>query len=133
VLIPGAKAPKLITRKTLAKVRKRAVLVDVCIDQGGVSETSRPTTHSDPTYLVGNVLHYCVANMPGAYGRSATLAYSNALAPYAVKLANQDLKGLCGADTGFSSGVNICGGKAVYPPVAEALRLPYTPLKKVLL
>ena len=132
VLIPGAKAPKLITRKILSKVKKRSVLVDVCIDQGGVSETSRPTTHSDPTYLVGNVLHYCVANMPGAYGRSATLGYSNALTPYALKLANLGLRDACDKDAGFSQGVNVLGGKVVYQPVADSLRLPYTYLKKVL-
>ena len=107
VLIPGAKAPKLITRKMIKKMRPGSVLVDVCIDQGGISETSRPTTHSHPTYFVDGVLHYCVTNMPGAYGHTATMAYTNAVLPYVVKLAQGNLQDALRQDPGLAAGLQF--------------------------
>lgn len=124
VLIPGAKAPKLITKKMIGNIRRRSVLVDVSIDQGGISETSRATSHSRPTYYVGNVLHYCVPNMPGAYGRSATIALSNALTPYISKLARQGLTAALKEDPGLAAGLNVYKGKLVCREVADSLRLP---------
>ncbi len=125
VLVPGAKAPKLITRKMIKKMRPGSVLVDVCIDQGGISETSRPTTHSNPTYFVDGVLHYCVTNMPGAYGRTATLAYANAILPYVTRLAQGNLKEALRQDAGLVSGLNVCRGKVTNQIVADALKLPF--------
>lgn len=131
VLVAGAKTPKLITKKMLRGVKKRALFIDVCIDQGGVSETSRPTSHSEPTYSVGNVLHYCVPNMPGAYGHTATLAFTNAIAPYVSKLGKLGLSQILGEDPGFSSGLQVHEGSVTYKPVAESLNLNYTDLKNL--
>lgn len=122
VLIPGARTPRLITKKMIAAIKQRAVFVDVSIDQGGIAETSKPTTHSQPTFRVGNVLHYCVANMPGAYGRTATLAYSNALMNYLAKLADKGLMTSLQEDEGFACGLNVFDGKLVRKEVGESLK-----------
>jgi alanine dehydrogenase len=119
VLIPGAEAPHLISRHALGLVRDQGVLVDVAIDQGGVAETSRPTTHDDPTYQESGVLHYCVANMPGAVPATSTRALTNATLPYVRALA-RDVSAALGTDPGLARGVNVRGGQIVYPPVAEA-------------
>lgn len=131
VLIPGAKAPKLITRKTLKTLQRGCVLVDVSIDQGGIAESSRPTTHSQPTYMVDGVLHYCVSNMPGAYGRSATLALTHASFPYLLKLANAGLYQSLKKDPGFARGLNIYQGKITCKEVAASHNLPYMDWQKV--
>ncbi len=128
VLIPGSKAPRLITRKMIMSIKRRAVLVDVSIDQGGISETSRPSSHSNPTYLVGNVLHYCVPNMPGAYGRTATLALSNALQPCVSRLAANGLQQSFKKDPGFANGLNAHSGKLFCAQAAQSLRLPHSDL-----
>jgi alanine dehydrogenase len=113
-------------------MKKRAVLVDVSIDQGGCFETSRPTTHSDPVYEVDGVTHYCVANMPGAVPITSTFALTNATMPYVVKLATEGVGGALNADPGFMAGLNVAAGKVTYEPVAGATGLPYTPLFDVL-
>ncbi|WP_210496006.1 alanine dehydrogenase [Patulibacter sp. SYSU D01012] len=120
VLVAGAAAPKLISREMLADMRKNAVIVDVAIDQGGCAETSTPTTHGDPTYVVDDVLHYCVANMPGAVPATSTRALTNATLPYVKALANGVDEALA-ADPGLQSGVNVRGGEILVPAVAEAL------------
>jgi alanine dehydrogenase len=120
VLVHGAKAPHVITREQLKLMKRGAVLVDVSIDQGGCFETSRPTTHSDPTYEVDGVTHYCVANMPGAVPITSTYALTNATMPYIVKLANRGVHALLD-DPGFLAGLNVCAGKVTYAPVAEAV------------
>ncbi|MBI3012749.1 MAG: alanine dehydrogenase [Elusimicrobia bacterium] len=127
VLIPGAKAPKLVTRKMIKQMRAGTVFVDVSIDQGGVAETSRATTHAKPTFRVDGVLHYCVPNMPGAYGRSATLAHADVSLKYIEKLANRGLGDAFREDPGFASGLNTHAGKVTHPAVAESLSLPYSP------
>ncbi len=125
VLNPGAKAPKLITKKMLKQAAPGTVLVDVCIDQGGVAETSRPTTHSHPTYVACGVLHYCVANMPGAYGRSSSLALSQALEESVLKLANLGLKQAFIEDASLAKGLNTFNGKITNQKVAESLKTFY--------
>jgi alanine dehydrogenase len=132
VLIPGAKAPKLITREMLPSMKKGAVIVDVAIDQGGCFETSKPTTHADPIYVVDNVIHYCVANMPGAVPYTSTLALTNATLPYAIQLANQGWKAACSKSKELCLGLNVVNGKVVYQGVAEAFNLEYTPVESVL-
>ncbi len=132
VLIPGAKAPKLITREMLPSMKKGAVIVDVAIDQGGCFETSKPTTHADPIYVVDNVIHYCVANMPGAVPYTSTLALTNATLPYAIQLANQGWKAACSKSKELCLGLNVVNGKVVYQGVAEAFNLEYTPVETVL-
>jgi alanine dehydrogenase len=129
VLITGAKAPRLVTRDDLKLMKPGAVIVDVAIDQGGCVETARPTTHKEPTYIVDNVVHYCVANMPGAVGRTSTLALTNATLPYALKIANQGYEKTAAADPGFAEGINLVGGKVTYRAVAECFGLKYSPLK----
>ena len=121
VLIPGAKAPHLITRPMLKLMKKGSVLVDVAIDQGGCFETSHPTTHAEPTYEVDGIIHYCVANIPGAVPCTSTLALTNATLPYAVKLADMGWKKACETDSGLKKGLNIVDGKVVLPAVAEAI------------
>jgi alanine dehydrogenase len=128
VLVAGAKAPKLITRDMLPTMKKGAVIVDVAIDQGGCFETSKPTTHENPIYEVDGVIHYCVANMPGAVPLTSTMALTNATFPYALKLANSGWQAVL-ADPGFAKGVNYVGDKLVCKPVAEAFDMPYTDLK----
>ena len=126
VLIPGAKAPKLITRDMLPSMKKGAVIVDVAIDQGGCFETSKPTTHAEPCYEVDGVVHYCVANMPGAVPYTSTLALTNATLPYAVQLANKGWKKACADSNELKLGLNVINGKGVYKGVAEAFNLEYT-------
>ncbi|MEO0347453.1 MAG: alanine dehydrogenase [Pseudomonadota bacterium] len=126
VLIPGAAAPKLITRDMLAGMKKGAVLVDVSIDQGGCFETSRPTTHEEPTYEVDGVVHYCVANMPGGVARTSTFALTNATLPYVHRLASGGLD-LLAHDPHFREGVNVHDGKVTHEAVAEALEMPFAP------
>ena len=128
VLIPGAKAPKLVTRDMLKDMEPGTVMVDVAIDQGGCFETSRPTTHEDPVYYVDGILHYCVANIPGAVPYTSTLALTNATMPYVIQLANKGWKQACRENEELRKGLNIVDGKVVYKPVAEAWGLPYTEL-----
>ena len=132
VLVAGAKAPKLITRDMLSVMKKGAVIVDVAIDQGGCFETSRPTTHKDPIYEVDGVIHYCVANMPGAVPLTSAIALTNVTLPYALKIANHGWKDLCRQDPGFASGVNYVGDHLVCRPVAEAFDLPFTRLESII-
>jgi alanine dehydrogenase len=132
VLVPGAKAPKLITRDMLKDMRPGTVLVDVAVDQGGCIETCRPTTHEDPTYIIDDVVHYCVANMPGAVPYTSTLALTNATLPYAIRLASQGWKKACQESTELRNGLNIMQGEIVYKGVADAFNLPYTDVKKFL-
>lgn len=129
VLIPGAKAPKLITADMLPMMRKGAVIVDVAIDQGGCFETSHPTTHSAPVYEVDGIVHYAVANIPGAVPYTSTLALTNATLPYALRLADMGWREACKADKGLAEGVNMVDGKITFEAVAEAWDLPYTPLE----
>lgn len=129
VLIPGAKAPKLITRDMLKLMRPGSVIVDVAIDQGGCFETSRPTTHSEPIYVVDGVVHYAVANIPGAVPRTSTLALTNATLPYAVRLSNKGWRQACREDAALAQGVNMVDGKVTFPAVAEAWGLEYTKLE----
>lgn len=119
VLIPGAKAPHLVTREMLKGMKKGALLVDVAIDQGGCFETSHPTTHSEPTYVVDGIVHYAVANIPGAVSMTSTLALTNATLPYAIRIANLGWKEACKKDDALRQGVNVVDGKIVYPAVAE--------------
>ena len=127
VLVHGAKAPHVITREQLGLMKQNSVLVDVSIDQGGCFETSRPTTHTDPTYEVDGVTHYCVANMPGAVPITSTYALTNATMPYLVRLANQGAEKALAADPGFLDGLNVAAGKVTYEPVARDQGLEYTP------
>jgi alanine dehydrogenase len=120
VLIPGAKAPRLVSRSDLPSMKRGAVIVDVAVDQGGCVETTKPTTHAKPTYLVDGVVHYCVANMPGAVGRTSTQALTNATLPWALKLANQGSLRLADGDAGFDAAVNMRGGQLLNRAVAEA-------------
>lgn len=128
VLIPGASAPKLVTREMLKTMHKGAVIVDVAVDQGGCIETTRPTTHSDPTFYVEDVLHYCVANMPGAVPRTSTFALTNATLPYALKLANKGFVAAIRSDPGLREGVNTFNGEITYQAVAESQGLDYQPI-----
>jgi alanine dehydrogenase len=132
VLIPGAKAPKLITRDMLPSMKPGAVLVDVAIDQGGCFETAKPTTHADPVYTVDGVIHYCVANMPGAVPYTSTLALTNATLPYAIQLANKGWKKACADNNELKLGLNVINGKVVYKGVSEAFGLDYTPVDSFL-
>jgi alanine dehydrogenase len=126
VLVPGAAAPQLVTRNMLKDVPNGAVIVDVAVDQGGCIETTHPTTHSNPTYYVEGVLHYCVANMPGAVPRTSTFALTNATLPYTLKLANQGFFEAIGSDSGLKAGVNTFAGHCTYEAVAQAQGIPYT-------
>ncbi len=132
VLIPGAKAPSLITRDMLKTMHPGTVMVDVAIDQGGCFETSRATTHENPTYIIDDVVHYCVANMPGAVPYTSTLALTNATLPYAIQLANKGWEKACADNKELLLGLNVVHGKIVYEAVAEAFNLPYTPVKEVM-
>ena len=123
VLIPGAKAPHLITRDMLAEMRDGSVVVDVAVDQGGCIETCHPTTHADPTFVVDGVLHYCVANMPGAVPYTSTLALTNATFPYMLQLADKGWEAACAQNAGLKKGLNVVDGKIVYQPVADAFGL----------
>ena len=132
VLVPGAAAPRLVTRNMLKDVMNGAVIVDVAVDQGGCIETTHPTTHSDPTYYVEGVLHYCVANMPGAVPRTSTFALTNATLPYALKLANLGFVNAITNDEGLKAGVNTYTGKLTYKAVAESQGLEYTSIDDIL-
>ena len=127
VLIPGAKAPHLITKEMLGLMKPGSVLVDVAIDQGGCFETSHPTTHADPVYTVDGIVHYCVANIPGAVPQTSTLALTNATLPYVLELADKGWKEACKEDKTLYPGLNIIEGQIVYPAVAEAFGLPSYP------
>jgi alanine dehydrogenase len=132
VLIPGARAPKLVTREMVAAMKDGSVLVDVAIDQGGCTETARPTTHSDPVYTVDGVAHYCVANMPGAVPITSTKALTNATLPYVEAIADYGLAEAVARDPALARGVNILDGKITYEAVADAHNLDYAPLEDVL-
>ena len=132
VLIPGTKAPKLITREMLKTMKPGTVLVDVAIDQGGCFETSKATTHSNPIYIVENVVHYCVANMPGAVPKTSTMALTNATLPYAVKIANKGWKKAMQDNLDIKLGANVVNGHITYQGVADAFNLEYVPIDKFL-
>jgi alanine dehydrogenase len=132
VLIPGAKAPKLITKDMLSTMRPGTVLVDVAVDQGGCFETTHATTHADPTYIIDHVVHYCVANMPGAVPFTSTVALTNATLPYAIQLANKGWKKACKENHELLLGLNVVGGKIVYQGVADAFGLEMTSVDDVL-
>jgi alanine dehydrogenase len=132
VLIPGALAPKLVTREMIASMKEGAVVVDVAIDQGGCFETSHATTHADPVYVVDGVTHYCVANMPGAVPITSTNALTNATLPYVEAIANRGLAAAVAEDQALAKGVNVIDGKLTYEAVADAHGLDYTPLDDVL-
>lgn len=128
VLIPGAKAPSLITRDMLKDMRPGTVIVDVAVDQGGCVETCKPTTHENPTFIIDDVVHYCVANMPGAVPYTSTVALTNSTLPYALKLAGKGWQQACKEDAGLAKGLNVVGGKVVYKGVADAFGLEFTPM-----
>ena len=132
VLIPGAKAPHLITEDMLKDMKPGTVLVDVAVDQGGCIETCKPTTHQDPIYIIDDVIHYCVANMPGAVPYTSTVALTNATLPYGLQLANKGWKKSCSEYKELRLGLNVVKGKVVYKAVAEAFNLPYTEVEKFL-
>ncbi|AII50544.1 MULTISPECIES: alanine dehydrogenase [Hymenobacter] len=132
VLIPGAKAPHLITRDMLKTMRPGTVLVDVAVDQGGCIETCKPTTHENPTFIIDDIVHYCVANMPGAVPYTSTLALTNATLPYAVKLANLGWQEACRRDEALRLGLNVVHGKVVYKGVADAWGLPLESVESVM-
>src|SRR6202167_5266891 len=123
VLIPGAKAPRLVARQDLVEMRNGSVIVDVAIDQGGCVETSRPTTHQQPTFVVENVVHYCVTNMPGAVGRTSTIALCNATLPYAQRIAHRGYEKAAAEDPGLAEGINLAGGRITNSAVAESLHM----------
>src|SRR2546428_746610 len=127
VLLPGAAAPKLITAATVKAMKPGSVIVDIAIDQGGCAETSRPTTHSAPTYTVDEVVHYCVTNMPGAVARTSTFALNNVTLPFVLALADKGYRRALGEDPYLRSGLNVCDGKITHRAVADALKLKYTP------
>ena len=128
VLIPGAKAPRLVSRKDLTAMKNGSVIVDVAIDQGGSVETARPTTHQNPTFVVEGVVHYCVTNMPGAVGRTSTIALCNATLPYAIKIANKGYEKAAAEDPGLAEGINMVRGRVTNQAVAEAVHMQYQPL-----
>jgi alanine dehydrogenase len=128
VLVPGAKAPKLISREMLKLMKPGSVLVDIAIDQGGCAETSRPTTHHDPTFVEEGVIHYCVANMPGAYARTATQALTNVTYRYIEALADHGVEGACQRHPALKLGINVMGGKLTFATVAEAHGMPFEPI-----
>ncbi len=132
VLVPGGKAPMLVSKKMLNTMKKGAVIVDVAVDQGGCFETSRPTTHLDPVYEIESILHYCVANMPGAVPVTSTMALTNATLPYALQIANKGWKKAAYEDEEIRKGLNIIGGSVVHKGVAEAFGLEYTQLEDLL-
>ena len=130
VLVPGAAAPKLITRKMVDAMRPGSVIVDVAVDQGGCAETTRPTTHAEPTYKVGEVIHYCVANMPGGVPRTSTIALNNATLPFGLALADKGAWQAMADDPHLLAGLNVCRGDVTYESVARDLKLPYVPAEK---
>ncbi|WP_033067353.1 alanine dehydrogenase [Thalassospira australica] len=132
VLVPGAAAPKLIRKEQLSRMKPGSVIVDVAIDQGGCFETSKATTHADPIYIVDDVVHYCVANMPGAVARTSTFALNNATLPFALALANKGWKQACKDDPHLAEGLNVHDGKVTYKAVADALGYDHLPIEKAL-
>ena len=132
VLIPGAKAPHLVTRDMLKTMRPGTVLVDVAVDQGGCFETTSATTHAEPVFIVDNIIHYCVANMPGAVPRTSTIALTNATLPYAIEIAGKGWKKACTDSVPLRKGLNVVDGKVVYKGVAEAFNLPYHEVETIL-
>jgi alanine dehydrogenase len=132
VLVPGAAAPKLVTRKMIRRMRPGSVLVDVAIDQGGCFETSRATTHDAPTYVVDGVVHYCVANMPGGVARTSAFALNNATLPFVIALAGKGWRKALADDVHLRRGLNVCDGQITYPAVAEALKMKYRAAEQVL-
>jgi alanine dehydrogenase len=132
VLLPGAKAPHLVKRADLATMQEGSVIVDVAVDQGGCIETTRPTTHQDPTYVVDGVIHYCVANMPGAVPRTSTIALTNATFPFARRLARRGWRGACQVDPALRRGLNVVEGRLTHPGVAEAFGLEHADAESVL-
>ena len=131
VLIPGAAAPKLMSRDLIKRMKKGSVIVDVAIDQGGCFETSKATTHEEPTYVVDDVVHYCVANMPGGVARTATMALNNATLPFAIALANDPVNALF-TNADLQNGLNVHKGIITYKAVADALGYPYVPADEAL-
>ena len=130
VLIPGAEAPKLVTKPMLKLMKRGSVIVDVAIDQGGCVETSKPTTHGDPTYIIDDVIHYCVANMPGGVPRTSTIALNNATLPHLVKIANDGYAKALSEDKHLLAGLNVCKGQVTYKAVADVFGHDYVdPLK----
>jgi len=127
VLVPGAAAPKLVTREMLKTMKRGSVLVDIAIDQGGCFETSHPTTHADPVYEIDGIIHYCVANMPGAVARTSAFALNNATLPFALRIANLGVENALQGDPDLANGLNVSNGKIRHKAVAEALDLPYDP------
>ena len=132
VLVPGAAAPKLVTRAMLSCMQRGAVLVDVAIDQGGCFETSHPTTHQDPTFVVDGIVHYCVANMPGAVARTSTYALNNVTLPHALRIADLGWKDALRRDPHLAAGLNVCEGRVTYPAVAEELGYDLLPVEQAL-
>ena len=132
ILIPGAAAPKLVTRSMIARMKKGAVVVDVAIDQGGCFETSHATTHAEPTYVVDGVVHYCVANMPGAVARTSTFALNNATIGHAVALADKGWQQALKNNAHLKNGLNVAGGQVTYEAVAQALGYPYVSADRLL-
>ena len=125
VLIPGAEAPKLVTKDMLKLMKRGSVIVDVAIDQGGCVETSKPTTFNNPTFIVDNVVHYCVANMPGGVPRTSTIALNKATLPYLIKLANKGYQKALSEDKNFLAGLNVCKGQVTYKAVADIFGYEY--------
>ena len=132
VLVHGARAPRIVTREQLSLMKRQSVLVDVSIDQGGCFETSRPTTHSDPTYEVDGITHYCVTNMPGAVPITSTYALTNATMPYVLQIASAGLHGAVAADPGLKLGVNVAAGEVTYAPVAAGVGVPHVAVDEAL-
>ena len=132
VLIPGAEAPKLVTKDMIKSMKRGSVIVDVAIDQGGCVETSRPTTHAEPTYLVNDVVHYCVANMPGGVPRTSTMALNKATLPLLIKLADQGYKKTLKENKNYLAGLNVYRGKVTFKGVADAFNFSYTPPEQAL-
>ena len=132
VLVPGAAAPKLVTKEMLKSMKRGSVLVDVAIDQGGCFETSKATTHAEPIFKVDDIVHYCVANMPGAVARTSTFALNNATLPFAIALADKGYKKAFGDDSHLLAGLNVYQGKVTYEAVARDQNLDYTPAVKAL-
>jgi alanine dehydrogenase len=132
VLLPGAAAPRLVSRQLVSRMKKGSVVVDVAIDQGGCFETSKPTTHAEPTYVVDGVVHYCVANMPGAVARTSTLALNNATLPFVLALADKGCKKALADDPHLRDGLNIYQGKLTYAAVAQAQKLDWVPAEQAL-
>ena len=132
VLIPGAEAPKLVTKEMIRSMKRGSVVVDVAIDQGGCIETSKPTTHANPTYLVNDVVHYCVANMPGGVPRTSTMALNKATLPLLLKLANQGYKKTLNENKNYLAGLNVYRGKITFKGVSDAFDLDYSEASKLL-